>query len=479
MLSQVIVLFLMKIIKIHILFCLILILTISCSHRPSLSDNSGNYLLLKKINKIINNSKKNISLAIDIRSLNSRKSIYSFRSDIPMLPASNVKLYTSASAIINYGSDYQFKTRIYESNSNLYLKGGGDPFLKVEELDSLARLISKKYQNIDSLITDNSMLDNDNYGPGWMWDEGHGWHASEIHALNLNNNSIDFFIEPVNENKLVKISYQPPTKYVKIINNSKTVLKVKDHDKKFTIDRDWKNKTNTFIVSGIMEKSNKVDTLKRNIYDAENFVLSNFAQMLKKYGVKVKAMQKGKTPKDSKLILTHNSKTLSAINKRMMYESNNLAAEVLTKSLAYSDTFFGNWESGLKIIKSLIYDYGKIDTTNIRLSDGSGLSRYNLSSAKSFTTFLDYIYFSKYKDEFIKALPHGGSKKSTLENRFKHHRENIRAKTGTLSGVSCISGYLFSQKYGPLCFSIMINGFTGSSKPLKILEDEILALLLD
>ena len=97
-----------------------------------------------------------------------------------------------------------------------------------------------------------------------------------------------------------------------------------------------------------MEKSNKVDTLKRNIYDAENFVLSNFAQMLKKYGVKSKSNAKGKTPKDSKLILTHNSKTLSAINKRMMYESNNLAAEVLTKSLAYSDTSFGNWESGLK-----------------------------------------------------------------------------------------------------------------------------------
>ena len=70
-------------------------------------------------------------------------------------------------------------------------------------------------------------------------------------------------------------------------------------------------------------------------------------------------------------------------------------------------------------------------------------------------------------------------KKSTLENRFKHHKENIRAKTGTLSGVSCISGYLFSQKYGPLCFSIMINGFTGSSKPFKMLEDKIIASLLD
>ena len=210
-----------------------------------------------------------------------------------------------------------------------------------------------------------------------------------------------------------------------------------------------------------------MDTLKRNIYDAENFVLSNLAQMLKRYDVKIKAMQKGKTPKGSKLILTHNSATLSAINKKMMYESNNLAAEVSTKSLAYSNTYFENWESGLTIIKSLIYDYGKIDTNNIRLSDGSGISRYNLSSTNSFITFLDYIYFSKYKDEFIKALPHGGSKKSTLKNRFKHHKKNIRVKTGTLSGLSCISRYLFSQKYGPLCFSIMINGFTGSSKPLK------------
>ena len=82
-------------------------------------------------------------------------------------------------------------------------------------------------------------------------------------------------------------------------------------------------------------------------------------------------MQKGKTTKNSKLILTHDSKILSAINKKMMYESNNLAAEVLKKSLAYSDTSFGTWGSGLKIIKSLIYDHGKIDTTYIRLSDGS------------------------------------------------------------------------------------------------------------
>ena len=108
--------------------------------------------------------------------------------------------------------------RLRKSNNNLYLKGGCDPFLSVEELDSIARLISKKYQDIDSLITDNSMLDNDIYGPGWMWDEGHGWHASEIHALNLNNNSIDFFIEPVSENQEMRISYQPPTKYVKLIN---------------------------------------------------------------------------------------------------------------------------------------------------------------------------------------------------------------------------------------------------------------------
>ena len=228
-----------------------------------------------------------------------------------------------------------------------------------------------------------------------------------------------------------------------------------------------------------MKKLNKVDTLKRNIYYAENFVLLNFAQKLKRYDVKIKAIQKGKTSKDSKLILTHNSRTLSAINKQMMYESNNLAAEMLTKSLAYSDTSFGNWESDLKIIKSLIYEYGKIDTTNIKLSDGSGLSRYNLSNAKSFTTLLDYIHFNKYKDEFIEALPHEGSKNSTLENRFKHYKDSIIAKTGTISGVSCIFGYLFSQKYGPLCFSVMINGFTGSFKPFKILEGEIIASLLD
>ena len=82
-----------------------------------------------------------------------------------------------------------------------------------------------------------------------------------------------------------------------------------------------------------------------------------------------------------------------------------------------------------------------------------------------------------YKNDFIYTLPGGGSK-STLKDRLEFSEAKIRAKTGHLSGVSCFSGYLFTEKYGPLAFSILMNGYTGSATPYKNLQDNIISFLL-
>ena len=140
------------------------------------------------------------------------------------------------------------------------------------------------------------------------------------------------------------------------------------------------------------------------------------------------------------------------------------------------DSLPGKWETGLEIIKSILADSIKIDTSKIKLADGSGLSRYNLSSAENITQFLDYMYQSQFRDSFISSMPFGGSK-STLKERLIEIGPDVRAKTGSLTGISCLSGYIFSKRYGPLAFSILINGYTGSSLPYKELQDKIVTLL--
>ena len=161
-----------------------------------------------------------------------------------------------------------------------------------------------------------------------------------------------------------------------------------------------------------------------------------------------------------------------------MHESDNLTAELFTKTMALSDTTTGTWKDGLRIIKTFLADSASIDTTVLRLADGSGVSRYNLSSADQFIKLLSYMYHSNKKDEFIYTLPSSGSN-STLKDRMELSDSKIRAKTGHLSGVSCLSGYIFSDKYGPLAFSMLMNGYTGPAKPYKRLQDKIINLFLN
>ena len=453
----------------------ILIWIISCSPDPVLFDNKGQSSLKKKINRLLISYQKEASIGIDIRLLETGESIYSYHKSKLFTPASNAKLFTSGTALISLGLKYKFRTLIYQQGNNLVIEGGGDPDLTLKNLDSLAKLIALKFETIDTLIADESFFDLYQYGPGWMWDEGPWWHAAPVSALSLNDNCLTFFITPDKIGSPVHIEISPNTHHVKIVNESTTVSDSIDL-KRFLINRDWKNQTNTFTITGNKVQSFKTDTLQRNVENPAYFTAAVLAKMLEEYKVPVNYIKTGKKPESAIPLFSNFSRPLLDLNKEMMFESHNLSAEILTKMISIRDSLPGNWKVGLEVMKSLLADSAGIDTSKIKLADGSGLSRYNLSSAQSFTQFLAYIYQSKYREAFISSLPYGGSI-STLENRLANTGSDIRAKSGSLSGVSCLSGYIFSKQYGPVAFSILINGFIGSSLPYIQLQDKIVTLL--
>ena len=112
-------------------------------------------------------------------------------------------------------------------------------------------------------------------------------------------------------------------------------------------------------------------------------------------------------------------------------------------------------------------------SARLELVDGSGMSRYNLTSPDQLTRFLKWSFQSKYKDDFMSTLATGGNKNGTMEKRLEKEGNLVRAKTGNISRVSNLSGYIFSPKHGPLAFSILISGYTGSSYQAKQLQNKI------
>ena len=457
-------------------FSIILFWFISCAPPKVLLDNPGIPTLKKEINTLIVDSDLDINMSLKMTSLTSGKTLYALNSHKKLMPASNNKLYTSAAALVYLGADYTFETSIYQNEKNIYLVGGGDPDFSLDKLDSLAEIVSTSIPSIDTLFVDESIMDTIHYGEGWMWDEGPWWYAAPVSALSLNDNCVNFYVQAGKMGEPVTIQTQPSTNYIQIDNQSITVNDTVDYQK-FKIDRDWAGRTNRFTITGEKLVTAPVDTLIRNIYHPPLFAGTVLREMLEKYGTTVKKVAIGNSTKSSNKLTSHISDSLFYSAENLMNESDNLTAELYVKTLGISDDKPGNWNDGITTVKSFLADSTGIDTSSIRIADGSGVSRYNLTNADHFIQLLTYMYASPFKDDFLYVLP-GGGFKGTLKDRLETTGSKIRAKTGGLSGVSCLSGYAFSPKYGPIAFSMLMNGYIGSSKDYRQLQDRILGLLI-
>ncbi|MBT3947773.1 MAG: D-alanyl-D-alanine carboxypeptidase/D-alanyl-D-alanine-endopeptidase [Candidatus Marinimicrobia bacterium] len=454
---------------------IILTLLIGCTHTPSIYKEQGAQSVKSNIQRIIDSSGLSTNMGIKIVSLKSNKTLYELNANALFNPASNTKIYTCLSALSFLDTNYTFKTEVYQDQDVVYLVGGGDPDLSLKELDSLATTISPEIQGIHRLVLDDTRLDSTLYGEGWMWDEGAWWYAAEISALSVNDNCVDFFINPGINSTPASVLTNPVSDYFQIKNTSLTVNDTSGFQK-FKIDRDWRNQTNQFSIIGNIMDTTSTDTIYRNIHNPSYFVGTLFKEALQRNGMAINQITREKRPSNAKLIARHESKSIIHSLQNLMVESDNLTAELIVKTIGFESTKTqGNWDNGLLAIKTFLNDEVGIDTTQLALKDGSGVSRYNYSSANHFIQLLSWAYQSpSVRGKFINTLPIGGLNGTITDRTLP---SSVRAKTGSLSGVSALSGYVFTQSGESIAFSILMNGFTGSTKPFRQLQDQIVQYL--
>ena len=457
------------------LIILLSLFILSCSNPPNIYRTNGTVFLKKTINNIINSSNLSTNLGIKAISLKTGKTLFDLNSNSLFNPASNNKIYTCLSALALLDTNYYFKTEVFQDGNDLYLVGGANPDLTLDELDSLALVISSKISGKRNLILDDSILDQTIYGQGWMWDEGSWWYAAQISALSVNDNCVDFIIKPGELGENAIIQTKPESNYYKIINNSITVDDTTDF-KEFKIDRDWQGGTNTFTISGNILDTTSIDTIYRNIHDPTYYTGNLFMEALGRNKIDILSIKKGRKKNSAKRIGTHQSKKLKYSLNNLMVESDNLTAELVLKIIGFeSNQLQGDWENGLVEVRKFLNDIVGLDTTSFSITDGSGISRYNYSSPNHFVRTLSWAYKNKsIKNNFINTLPRGGEE-GTLKERDLP--SNAYMKTGSLSGVSTLSGYIINNSSEPIVFSILMNGFEGSSEPYNKLQDQIVRAL--
>ncbi len=472
-----------KMIKKHFSFYFLLFLFIL----PKFSFTQEKSSLSLSLDSLFSNDFfKTTIVAIDIYDLTDNKKLYSKNETLLLHPASIQKILSTSAALI-FLDDYKFQTKILcegdimdsVCNGNLFIVGGCDPLFSLWDLDSLVYIIKKigiKKVN-GNLLADISMTDSLHWGEGWMWDDNPSPHAAFISPLSINKNIFNVIFRPSNIESPLVIETIPKTSYFEINNTS---LTTENTDSNFIITKDWINNKDKIIVSGKISIKSAEDTLTFSVANPAKFFLTLFKEKLFDNGIIINGSSGFNTaPENATHIFTLERELDSVIvyTNKMSY---NLGAELILHVLAFK--YFGKPASarnGIKLIDSLITLAG-FNPKNFKMVDGSGLSFYNLVSAELITAILKYLYYEKEK-LFIKlynSFPISGYD-GTLKKRMHNSSafRKVRAKTGTLSGISNLAGYMFNHQNHLIAFCILMQNFTTSAKTARDFQDKICEMI--
>ena len=445
------------------------------------------YLLERVIDTLLSYpSLSSASIGIHVVSLQNGKILYKLNENKLFHPASNQKLILTYSALHLLNRNFLFRTYFGSNgvisdsilNGDLILYGMGDPLLTTEDLDSVSSLLYKSgIRTIRGDIIGNiSYFDSIYWGKGWMWDDEPYPEAPFISPLSINKNTIKFFIKPGKGNDTILWETDPKTSYINVINKgiSSSDCSIQD----ILISR--KSKTNTFTIEGKIFPTDTIREISLSVWKPEEYFLQLFQERLFLKGITCNGSLK-LTNERPILNLTTLEHSLDSVVHKINKESDNLAAEILLKTIgAESLTKHGNSSEGIKLIKEFLSTKG-IDTLNLVIADGSGSSWYNTVSPKTITDILTIEYHDKSTfKRFYESLSISGID-GTLKNRMvkDNLKGKVHAKTGSLSGVSTISGYVTMKNGEMAAFSIMINHFTCNNNIVRNIQDNIIKAIVN
>jgi serine-type D-Ala-D-Ala carboxypeptidase/endopeptidase (penicillin-binding protein 4) len=421
------------------------------------------------------------NVGIKVISLATREVLYSLNERALFNPASNQKLFTASTALLTLGPTYAFSSMVYADTltHTLLVKGFGDPLLSTEDLDSLARVIAPQCSDARPwrLAVDPTFFDDLSWGEGWTWDEEPAAYGMFISPLMLNNNAITVQVQPgPQQGDPAIVTTDPPTSYISFECTATTGPDTGASD--LTVTRKWRERSNTISVTGTVRKGSRPTTQRLSVWKPELYAGTVLAERLQKYGMKIHGVGLD-TVRSTARELARFQHAIDTVVTFFNKESDNLSGEALLKTmgaLRYGGP--GTARNGIRVVDSLLSRWG-IDTNSVSIVDGSGLSRYDLTSVSTIITLLDHMYREPavFKT-FIHSLPIAGVD-GTIGSRMRSTpaQGNVRAKTGTLSGVTALSGYVRSGENEPLAFSILMQNFTGGARRYREVQDRIGILL--
>lgn len=402
-------------------------------------------------------------VAVSVKEADTGKVLYQHNERKLLHPASTLKIFTTIPAIEELGDEYEFTTTFYTANNNLYVKAGADPFLTSTELKNAIKSIKGKgYHSFNKVYFDGSIIDNAEWGIGWMWDDTTNKRMQKFSAYNVDNNLVNIEVAKGEDGVITAKSNVP----LPVINS----ISAGDKDDIFAVRNDWIS-PEVILVAGSIKSP--VKTVQVPLNNLKRYYQQTIMKSIK--NAKITLQQpiclEEKVPENAKVLLKIKNPVTPAYEK-IFKNSDNLCAETIAKIAgAQKSGETGSFSNQTK----MFYDYWQangVDTKGIVIADASGVSRNNLVTVDFMTNALDKIYVNK-QEQFIKdtfAQPGEG----TFSNRLLNYRGYVFLKSGTLANISGLAGYVKADNGKTYSVAILIQNFTYPENQVKIFENRLI-----
>lgn len=440
----------------------------------TLSSVSQSARIQNEVDKLINQINPNVNLGAVVVDLTSGETLYRRNAGRLYIPASNMKLFSEAAALMVLGPDYHFKNQLSVGagkiqqgilQGNVYLQLSGDPSFSRHDLKKL--LSSLKELNINTIqgnvYIDSNVAGVNPYPPGWLTSDLAYSYGAPNAPVMLDANRLTVTVNPgARTGDPAVVEVDDGGGKISLNNQATTKAKAQGCGVGFSLDKE-----NHLTVRGCVGVGQWAVQQRMAIKNPLMYAQAMIQSQLAKEHIQLNGqVQLGKTPGNSLLIATQYSKSVSELMADTLKPSDNLYADSLyLHAAAKLNGSPVNWQSAQPIIKNFLQSQTGIDFTNAILTDGSGLSRYSLVTPEQTISLLKFLYQRfPLSYEYIAALPISG-RDGTLQKRFHIPSQQgfVRAKTGTMVGINSLSGYLYAANGHTLAFALYVNRQPGKA----------------
>jgi D-alanyl-D-alanine carboxypeptidase/D-alanyl-D-alanine-endopeptidase (penicillin-binding protein 4) len=444
----------------------------------------------ERLASLVNGSVANSSdVSLQIVDLETGRSVAERNPHTPLAPASNMKLFTTAAAIDMLEPSFEVTTGVYARgdvdasgtlNGDVKVVGHGDPTIGGRFHDGEATAVLQEWAAdlkragvktiTGDLILEYGYMDTEYIHPTWPVDQLVNWYEAPVSAFSMQEGCVEVRVLPSRAGGQCVVQLEPPTNYVQVENSCKTGRGLPF----ITRHRG----SNTVIVRGGVPARSGATEVFVTVENPVHYFAAVTNETFQRAGIRIlgKVTLTGRDARTDWRLVSKHATPLSILVYVINKKSQNHYAEQVLKIIGAEERHEGSWEAGTSEVKEWLTTKIGVPANEFYPIDGSGMSRGNRASANAFVSLLRYMWKSAWREEFVSSLPYTGDPDSKFGHRLRRppYARQVYAKTGYISGVIGLSGYVHAQSGKVYAFSFLFNRYRVGVFAVYNLQDEML-----